>query len=96
MLDRQIGALECRSDVLDRYVAAVDAAHERMVWTHPGMSTYYRNEQGRVVVIYPFRNVDLFQATRHFSLDDFLAEPSHTSESDSAASADSASLLSRG
>ena len=59
------------------------AAHERMVWTRPGMSTYYRNEQGRVVVIYPFRNVDLFQATRHFSLDDFLAEPSHTSESDS-------------
>ena len=36
MLEKQIGALECRRDVLDRYVAEVDAAHEKMVWTHPG------------------------------------------------------------
>ena len=55
-----IGALEVRQDVHDAYNERIDAAHERMVWTHPGMSTYYRNDKGRVVVNYPFRNVDLF------------------------------------
>jgi len=96
MLTKDIGVLECRTDVLERYVTLVDSAHERMVWTHPGMSTYYRNEQGRVVVIYPFRNVDLFQATRHFNLDDFVAEPWRAPEPDMAAGADSTPTLSHG
>ena len=30
--------------------SASTQAHENMVWTHPGMSTYYRNGRGRVVV----------------------------------------------
>ena len=54
----------------------IDAAHEKMVWTHPGMSTYYRNDRGRVVVNYPYRNVDLFAATSHVDLADYHAEPS--------------------
>jgi len=28
-------------------------------------------------VIYPFRNIDLFHATRSFDLDDYVAEPCH-------------------
>ena len=59
----------------DAYNERIDAAHERMVWTHPGMSTYYRNDKGRVVVNYPFRNVDLFASTSHVDLDDYLVEP---------------------
>jgi len=46
MVSNDIGSLECRRDVRDDYIAKVDAAHENMVWTHPGMSTYYRNEHG--------------------------------------------------
>ena len=46
-----------------------------MVWTHPGMSTYYRNDTGRVVVNYPFRNVDLFEMTERADLDEFVTEP---------------------
>jgi len=80
MLRDNIGALECRQDVHDDYVSRIDTAHEGMVWTHPGMSTYYRNDRGRVVVIYPFRNVDLFQATRHFDVNDYVAEPCRVTE----------------
>ena len=43
-----IGALEVREDVHEAYNERIDAAHEQMVWTHPGMSTYYRNDHGRV------------------------------------------------
>ena len=46
-----------------------------MVWTHPGMETYYRNSRGRVVVNYPYRNVDLFHATRHADLAEYTTEP---------------------
>ena len=75
MITGGIGALEVRQDVHDAYNERIDAAHERMVWTHPGMSTYYRNDKGRVVVNYPFRNVDLFESTSRVDLDDYLVEP---------------------
>jgi 4-hydroxyacetophenone monooxygenase len=70
-----MGAIEVRPDVYERYNAAVDEAHDRMVWSHPGMSTYYRNERGRIVVTTPYRNVDYYDMTRHADLDDYVFEP---------------------
>lgn len=76
MAEQGLGAVECRQDVHDEYNAGVDAAHENMVWTHPGMQTYYRNDRGRIVVNYPHRNVDLFRQTRTAELaDEFIVEP---------------------
>jgi 4-hydroxyacetophenone monooxygenase len=75
MFRRGIGSVECRQDVHDDYNARVDAAHEDMVWTHPGMSTYYRNRRGRVVVNSPWRNVDFWHFARDPDLDEFVVEP---------------------
>lgn len=75
MAEQKIGALECRSDVHDDYNQRVDDAHEQMVWTHEGMTTYYRNARGRIVVNSPFRNVDYFEMTRAAKLDEFICEP---------------------
>jgi 4-hydroxyacetophenone monooxygenase len=75
MLDHGVGAIECRPEVHDAYNERVDAAHERMVWTHPGMSTYYRNSRGRVVVNTPFRIVDFWHLTRNADLSDYVVEP---------------------
>ncbi|MBA0126795.1 NAD(P)/FAD-dependent oxidoreductase [Haloechinothrix sp. YIM 98757] len=74
MLDSQIAVAECRPDVYDRYTKQVDERHARMVWTHPGMRTYYRNSQGRVVVNSPFRNLDFWRMTRNADLEDFVTE----------------------
>jgi len=79
MVTEGLGAVECRQEVHDTYNAGIDAAHENMVWTHPGMSTYYRNDKGRVVVNYPYRNVDLFEMTGGAKLDEFVVEPSSPS-----------------
>ena len=79
MFANDIGAIECRPDVHDAYNEAIDRAHERMVWTHPGMETYYRNARGRVVVNVPYRNVDTFERTRHADLSDFVTELRRTS-----------------
>jgi 4-hydroxyacetophenone monooxygenase len=69
MFQRDIATVECRRTVYEDYVRQVDDAHERMVWTHPGMSTYYRNARGRVIVNSPFRNLDFWSMTRHADID---------------------------
>lgn len=75
MFERDLGAVECRADVHDAYNRRVDEQHGRMVWTHPGMSTYYRNSRGRVVVTNPWRVVDFWHITREADLGDFITEP---------------------
>jgi 4-hydroxyacetophenone monooxygenase len=74
-----IGSVECRREVFDEYNAAVDAAHEQMIWTHPGMTTYYRNSRGRVVVNMPFRNLEFWRMTREADLGEYLTEPARAS-----------------
>lgn len=69
------GAVEVRQDVHDRYNEDVAAEHENMVWTHPGMTTYYRNSRGRITINSPYRNVDFFEMTREVNLDDYVTEP---------------------
>jgi 4-hydroxyacetophenone monooxygenase len=75
MLGRGLGAVEVREEVYAEYNRRVDEAHERMVWTHPAMETYYRNAHGRVVVTTPFRVVDYWHMTRTADLDDYVVEP---------------------
>lgn len=71
MIDDELGTVEVREEVYTEYAAAVDRMHDGMVWTHPAMSTYYRNSRGRVVAISPFRNVDFWRMTRAARLDDY-------------------------
>lgn len=75
MIRSDIGAVECRAESHDRWVNEVDAAHSNMVWSHPGMTTYYRNKRGRVVNNSPYRVVDYWLMTHDADLADFVTEP---------------------
>ncbi len=75
MFSAGVGAIEVRADVHDEYNARVDAAHEHMIWTHPGSNTYFCNSKGRVVVNNPFRIVDVWQATNTANLGHYVTEP---------------------
>jgi 4-hydroxyacetophenone monooxygenase len=75
MIGERIGSAECRRDVYEHYNDRVDRAHEHMVWTHPGMDTYYRNSRGRVVVNTPWRIVDYWHMTRGADLGDYVTAP---------------------
>ncbi|MBC3191744.1 NAD(P)/FAD-dependent oxidoreductase [Pseudonocardia sp. C8] len=66
---------EVRSEVQEKYNESVAAAHERMIWTHPGVTTYYRNAKGRVVVSNPWRVVDWWSMTRRADPADFDLRP---------------------
>lgn len=71
MLEQGIAAIDPKTDALDDYVRRVDAEHEAMIWTHPGMSTYYRNAKGRVVSVMPWRLVDYWSMTHDPDFGDY-------------------------
>jgi 4-hydroxyacetophenone monooxygenase len=63
MIEGGVAAIDVRPDVLEDYVRKVDTEHEAMIWTHPGMTTYYRNKSGRVFSAMPWRFVDYWAMT---------------------------------
>ena len=63
--------VEVRQDVHDAYNAKVDATHQQMVWTYPGVETYYKNSKGRIVVNNPFRILDVWRMTEAADLDEY-------------------------
>jgi 4-hydroxyacetophenone monooxygenase len=75
MVERGLGAVEVRADVHQDYNDNVAREHENMVWTHPGMTTYYRNSRGRITINSPYRNVDFFEMTKQVNLDEYVTEP---------------------
>jgi 4-hydroxyacetophenone monooxygenase len=72
MLHEQISSVEPREDVAVEYDERVDAAHGAMIWTHPGMTNWYRNPAGRVVSTLPWRIVDYREMIREPDLADFV------------------------
>ena len=75
MSARGLGSVEVRSDVHDRFVAEVDAEHAELIWTHPGMTNWYRNRHGRITALMPFRLVDYWQMTHDPDLRQYVTEP---------------------
>jgi 4-hydroxyacetophenone monooxygenase len=71
MIEHGLAAIDVKPDAHDAYVRKVDAEHEQMIWTHPGMTTYYRNSQGRVFSAMPWRFVDYWQMTHDVDLRDY-------------------------
>lgn len=64
-------AIDVRPEVYRDYTERVDEAHGKMVWSQPGVTTYYRNSRGRVVYANPWRIVDYWHMTRSAELSDY-------------------------
>jgi predicted dehydrogenase len=65
-------SIEIREDRCAAYNEFLDATHERMVWTHPGVGSWYKNKAGRVVTNSPFRLVDYRRMTENLDPGDYL------------------------
>jgi 4-hydroxyacetophenone monooxygenase len=70
-----VASMEVRRDVHDEYVRSVDNEHEQLIWTHPGMTNWYRNKHARVVSLMPWRLVDYWAMTHDPDLDEFILTP---------------------
>jgi len=66
-------SLEVREDVFWRYNEELDEALSRCIWSHKGMTNWYRNEAGRQVITSPWTYLDYWNRTRVFDLDDYVA-----------------------
>jgi 4-hydroxyacetophenone monooxygenase len=64
-------ALDCRPEVYDAFNAKLDATLARMVWSHPGMTSWYKNSKGRVITTSPWRLVDYWGWTREPNLAEY-------------------------
>jgi 4-hydroxyacetophenone monooxygenase len=63
--------MECRQDVHDAYNQRFDARHATLVWSHPGMSNWYKNANGRVLTTSPWLLVEYWGWTKAPELADY-------------------------
>ena len=64
--------VECRQDVHDRYNVLIDEKLAKLSWSHPSVSTWYKNADGRIVTNQPWRLVDYWRLTHDPTLDDYI------------------------
>jgi len=67
-------AMEPKLEVHDAFNARVDAANALMAWGAPQVSSWYKNEKGRVTQNWPFALVDYWRATLEPNPGDFSIE----------------------
>jgi len=75
MLEKGLRAVEVRPEVERGFRDRFDEAHGRRLWTHPGMTNWYRNSAGRVVATMPWRIVDYWRMTHDADLESYDVEP---------------------
>jgi 4-hydroxyacetophenone monooxygenase len=75
MFARRIAAVDVRPEVHDAYNEDVDRRHSRMVWTYPGVTGYYRNSKGRIIVNNPFRIIEFWRMTEMANLAEYQCVP---------------------
>lgn len=74
MFEERLASAEVREDRFEKYNAELDAALDQMIWVHPGMTTYYRNSAGRVVISSPWKYLDYWGRTLEFDGGDYVTE----------------------
>jgi 4-hydroxyacetophenone monooxygenase len=68
---RKARILECRSEVCDAFDERLQVRMQELVWSHPGMDSWYENRRGRATTTSAWRLVDYWRWTRSPDLADF-------------------------
>ena len=66
-----IRSVECRQDVHDRYNQEIDRLLGQLSWSHPSVSTWYKNAKGRIVTNQPWSLLDYWRLTYEAKLSDY-------------------------
>lgn len=74
MIEKKLTSIEVREEVYSNYNDVVDEKLRNMVWSHRGVTSWYKNKRNRVTMTSPWRLVDFWAITREFVLDEFIAE----------------------
>jgi 4-hydroxyacetophenone monooxygenase len=74
MLNQGIATMEVKRDVNDDYNEEVQAISAKLAWGHPGVQSWYKNSQGRVVNNSPFSLHHYWEVTHDLALSDYELE----------------------
>jgi 4-hydroxyacetophenone monooxygenase len=74
MAEGGITAMEPRRDVHDAFNIKVDEGNRLMAWGAPQVTSWYKNEHGRVSQNWPFGLIDYWRATLAPKPEDFVLE----------------------
>jgi 4-hydroxyacetophenone monooxygenase len=66
-----IRSVECRQDIHDRYNQEIDTLLGQLSWSHPSVSTWYKNAKGRIVTNQPWSLLDYWRLTYEAKLSDY-------------------------
>jgi 4-hydroxyacetophenone monooxygenase len=72
LLVEDAAAMDCRPEVHDAYNVMIDTATRERAWGASDVSSWYKNEHGRVAQNWPFNLFDYWQRTREVDPDDYL------------------------
>ena len=65
LLEKNFKTMDCKKEPFEKYNSDVDVQHEKMVWTHNKVNSWYRrNGTGRITTNSPWRLVDYWNFTR--------------------------------
>ena len=73
MLETGIDVLEVREQPYQAYQERLDVALRGLVWSHPGVRSWYKNKAGRVTQASPWRLVEYRNLTAEINLADYSA-----------------------
>jgi 4-hydroxyacetophenone monooxygenase len=78
----ETAAVEVDRSAYAQYNEELDEALAQMIWSHKGMTTYYRNDAGRIVVSSPWKYIDYWERLREFDPGDYhdVTAPSEAAE----------------
>jgi 4-hydroxyacetophenone monooxygenase len=71
LLVDDIATVEVDADVFERYNDELDEALTHSIWSHKGMTTYYRNDAGRIVVTGPWKYIEYWQRIHEYDPSDY-------------------------
>ncbi|MCX4174538.1 MULTISPECIES: flavin-containing monooxygenase [Paraburkholderia] len=72
MVEKDVATIEVRENVYRDYNDIVDNKLQNMVWSHRGVTSWYKNKRNRVTMTSPWRLVDFWQITHAFDPNDFM------------------------
>ncbi len=71
LLEGDHAAMTCRDDVHDAFNERIDAGNRGMAWGASSVSSWYKNDFGRVAQNWPFTLAEYWEQTRHVRPEDF-------------------------
>ncbi len=71
LLENGHAAMEVKQEVHDAFNRRVDEVHAKMVWSHRGVGSWYKNKRGRVFATSPWRLVDYWNFTNRLEPSDY-------------------------